>query len=107
MHSATLFASQHVITFLFIFICLSCRCPISGLHGSNLQERMDEDVCSCWIGACLFEALDAIDIPPHDPKAPLRYTLSFMVFTLCDQSLNGGFFWFWFPFQGYERLYIF
>ncbi|XP_074371102.1 uncharacterized protein LOC141712169 isoform X1 [Apium graveolens] len=46
--------------------------PISGLHGSNLQTRVDKSVCSWWKGACLFEALDAIDVPPRDPKAPFR-----------------------------------
>ncbi|XP_017243077.1 uncharacterized protein LOC108215201 isoform X1 [Daucus carota subsp. sativus] len=46
--------------------------PISGLQGSNLQTRVSKDVCSWWNGACLFEALDAIDIPPRDPNAPFR-----------------------------------
>lgn len=52
--------------------------PISGLHGSNLQTRVDKSVCSWWKGACLFEALDAIDVPPRDPKAPFRYRLTYI-----------------------------
>ncbi|KAL8124073.1 hypothetical protein AgCh_011905 [Apium graveolens] len=46
--------------------------PISGLQGSNLQTRVNKDVCSWWNGACLFEALDAINIPPCDPNTPFR-----------------------------------
>lgn len=46
--------------------------PISGLLGTNMISRMDKKVCPWWNGPCLFEALDAIEVPPRDPKGPLR-----------------------------------
>ncbi|KAI3696122.1 hypothetical protein L1987_79131 [Smallanthus sonchifolius] len=46
--------------------------PISGLHGTNMQTRMDNKVCPWWSGQCLFEALDAIEVPPRDPGGPFR-----------------------------------
>ncbi|XP_077235804.1 translation elongation factor EF1A/initiation factor IF2gamma family protein [Tasmannia lanceolata] len=46
--------------------------PISGLFGSNMKTRMDKSVCDWWNGPCLFEALDAIEVPPRDPNGPLR-----------------------------------
>ncbi|XP_047948247.1 eukaryotic peptide chain release factor GTP-binding subunit ERF3A isoform X1 [Salvia hispanica] len=46
--------------------------PISGLMGTNMKTRMGKDICPWWNGTCLFEALDAIEIPPRDPKGPFR-----------------------------------
>ncbi|EXC35174.1 Eukaryotic peptide chain release factor GTP-binding subunit [Morus notabilis] len=46
--------------------------PISGLLGVNMKTRIDKKVCPWWDGPCLFEALDAIEVPPRDPKGPLR-----------------------------------
>ncbi|XP_055827799.1 LOW QUALITY PROTEIN: uncharacterized protein LOC129896010 [Solanum dulcamara] len=47
--------------------------PISGLLGSNMKTRVEEGVCPWWDGPCLFEALDAVEVPPRDPEGPLRY----------------------------------
>ncbi|GKV46158.1 hypothetical protein SLEP1_g53167 [Rubroshorea leprosula] len=45
--------------------------PISGLLGSNMKMRLDEHMPLLeW--ACLFEVLDAVEIPPRDPKGPFR-----------------------------------
>ncbi|XP_010246356.1 PREDICTED: eukaryotic peptide chain release factor GTP-binding subunit ERF3A [Nelumbo nucifera] len=46
--------------------------PISGLLGSNLKTRVEKSVCPWWNGPCLFEALDATELPPRDPKGPFR-----------------------------------
>ncbi|XP_022850074.1 eukaryotic peptide chain release factor GTP-binding subunit ERF3A-like isoform X2 [Olea europaea var. sylvestris] len=46
--------------------------PISGLMGMNMKTRLDKSVCSWWNGPCLFEALDAIEVPMRDPKGPFR-----------------------------------
>lgn len=46
--------------------------PISGLVGSNMKTRVDKSVCPWWNGPCLFEALDAIEVPPRDPNGPFR-----------------------------------
>lgn len=46
--------------------------PISGLMGTNMKSRMDKSQCPWWDGTCLFEALDAIEVPPRDPKGPFR-----------------------------------
>ncbi|KAL6532514.1 hypothetical protein OROGR_014484 [Orobanche gracilis] len=46
--------------------------PISGLLGANMKTRMGKSVCPWWDGPCLFEALDAIEIPMRDPKGPFR-----------------------------------
>lgn len=46
--------------------------PISGLLGSNLKTRVDKNICPWWNGPCLFEALDAVEVPPRDPKGPFR-----------------------------------
>ncbi|XP_020270278.1 eukaryotic peptide chain release factor GTP-binding subunit ERF3A isoform X2 [Asparagus officinalis] len=46
--------------------------PISGLVGLNMKTRMDKNACGWWNGPCLFEILDTIELPPRDPKAPLR-----------------------------------
>ncbi|XP_076917936.1 uncharacterized protein LOC143578156 [Bidens hawaiensis] len=46
--------------------------PISGLNGTNLKTRMDKNICPWWNGQCLFEALDAIEVPPRDPNGPFR-----------------------------------
>ncbi|KAI4347233.1 hypothetical protein L6164_008062 [Bauhinia variegata] len=46
--------------------------PISGLMGLNMKTRLDKNICSWWNGPCLFEALDAIEVPLRDPKGPFR-----------------------------------
>ncbi|KAK9272208.1 hypothetical protein L1049_002579 [Liquidambar formosana] len=46
--------------------------PISGLVGLNMKTRVDKSVCSWWNGPSLFEALDAVEGPPRDPKGPFR-----------------------------------
>lgn len=47
--------------------------PISGLVGSNIKTRVGKSVCGWWNGPCLFEVLDTVEVPPRDPKGPLRY----------------------------------
>ncbi|KAH8491708.1 hypothetical protein H0E87_023729 [Populus deltoides] len=46
--------------------------PMSGLLGTNMKTRMGKAICPWWNGPCLFEALDAIEVPPRDPKGPFR-----------------------------------
>ncbi|CAN4086642.1 unnamed protein product [Withania somnifera] len=46
--------------------------PISALLGSNMKTQVEEGVCRWWDGPCLFEALDAVEVPPRDPEGPLR-----------------------------------
>eukprot|EP00262_Sarcandra_glabra_P001811 TRINITY_DN1197_c0_g1_i2.p1 TRINITY_DN1197_c0_g1~~TRINITY_DN1197_c0_g1_i2.p1 ORF type:complete len:522 (+),score=121.42 TRINITY_DN1197_c0_g1_i2:346-1911(+) len=46
--------------------------PISGLIGSNMKTRVEKSICGWWNGPCLFESLDAIEVPPRDPNGPLR-----------------------------------
>ncbi|RWR73598.1 Translation elongation factor EF1A/initiation factor IF2gamma family protein isoform 1 [Cinnamomum micranthum f. kanehirae] len=46
--------------------------PISGLVGTNMKTRVDKSLCGWWNGPCLFEALDALEIPLRDPKGPFR-----------------------------------
>lgn len=46
--------------------------PISGLMGTNMKTRVEKSVCPWWNGPCLFEALDAIEVPQRDPKGPFR-----------------------------------
>ncbi|XP_061374567.1 uncharacterized protein LOC133316802 [Gastrolobium bilobum] len=46
--------------------------PMSGLLGSNIKTRVDKSTCSWWDGPCLFEALDAIEVPLRDPNGPFR-----------------------------------
>ncbi|KAK3010206.1 hypothetical protein RJ639_012470, partial [Escallonia herrerae] len=46
--------------------------PISGLVGSNMKTRVDKSLCPWWDGPCLFEALDAIEVPLRDPRGPFR-----------------------------------
>ncbi|KAL3649101.1 hypothetical protein CASFOL_005504 [Castilleja foliolosa] len=46
--------------------------PISGLMGTNMKTRMGKSVCPWWNGPCLFEVLDAIEIPLRAPKGPFR-----------------------------------
>lgn len=50
--------------------------PISGLVGSNVKTGVDKSLCSWWNGPCLFEALDAVEVPPRDPKGSFRYCLT-------------------------------
>ena len=51
-----------------------------------MKTRMDKSVCSWWDGPCLFEALDAIEVPLRDPNGPFTYVnavvfvISFSVF---------------------------
>jgi len=49
--------------------------PISALHGTNMKDRVPKNVCGWWNGPCLFEALDAIELPPRDPRGPFRMPL--------------------------------
>lgn len=37
-----------------------------------MKTRVDKSVCPWWNGPCLFEALDAIEVPPRDPEGPFR-----------------------------------
>lgn len=46
--------------------------PISGLVGTNMKTRVEKSICDWWNGPCLFEVLDSIEVPPRDPKGPLR-----------------------------------
>ncbi|KAG1358800.1 eukaryotic peptide chain release factor GTP-binding subunit ERF3A [Cocos nucifera] len=46
--------------------------PISGLVGANMKTRVEKSICDWWNGPCLFEVLDSIEVPPRDPKGPLR-----------------------------------
>lgn len=46
--------------------------PVSGLYGINMRERVPKSMCPWWDGPCLFEALDAVELPPRDPKGPFR-----------------------------------
>ncbi|VFQ67780.1 unnamed protein product [Cuscuta campestris] len=49
--------------------------PISGLLGSNLKTQLAKSVCPWWNGPCLFEALDAVEVPYRDPNGPFRMPL--------------------------------
>lgn len=49
--------------------------PISALNGTNIQERVPKNVCEWWNGPCLFEALDAVELPLRDPRGPFRMPL--------------------------------
>jgi translation elongation factor EF-1alpha len=60
-------------------LVVTCACradvqflPISGLFGHNMKERLPKIVCPWWDGPCLFEALDAVELPTRDPKGPFR-----------------------------------
>lgn len=75
-------STSHSCPFIFFPICF-CLCviytfadvqflPISGLMGTNMKTRLDKSTCPWWDGPCLFEALDAIQVPPRDPKGPFR-----------------------------------
>lgn len=46
--------------------------PISGLMGLNLKTRINKSTCPWWNGPCLFEVLDAIEVPLRDPNGPFR-----------------------------------
>ncbi|CAG9460465.1 unnamed protein product [Pedinophyceae sp. YPF-701] len=46
--------------------------PLAGLHGHNVAKRMSKDVCDFYDGPCLFEVLDAVEMPPRDPLAGFR-----------------------------------
>lgn len=65
-------------SFRFVIFCVIYNfadvqfLPISGLMGTNMKTRMDKSTCPWWDGPCLFEALDAIQVPPRDPKGPFR-----------------------------------
>ncbi|KAK2648000.1 hypothetical protein Ddye_015489 [Dipteronia dyeriana] len=49
--------------------------PLSGLMGTNMKTRVDKNICPWWNGPCLFEALDAIEVPLRDPNGPFRMPL--------------------------------
>ena len=57
--------------------------PISGLYGHNMKERMSKSVCPWWDGPCLFEALDAVELPERNPAGPFRY-FEFFVTLICS-----------------------
>jgi len=61
---------------LIIYLTDVLFLPISGLMGANMKTRVDKSVCPWWNGPCLFEALDAIEVPLRDPKGPFRYCIS-------------------------------
>eukprot|EP00252_Welwitschia_mirabilis_P023428 TRINITY_DN660_c0_g1_i1.p1 TRINITY_DN660_c0_g1~~TRINITY_DN660_c0_g1_i1.p1 ORF type:complete len:675 (-),score=129.06 TRINITY_DN660_c0_g1_i1:417-2384(-) len=46
--------------------------PISGLIGANIKDRMPKTICEWWEGPCLFEAIDGVQLPPRDPRGPVR-----------------------------------
>ncbi|KAF6145513.1 hypothetical protein GIB67_004508 [Kingdonia uniflora] len=46
--------------------------PLSGLFGVNMKTRLGKSVCPWWDGPCLFDALDAIQIPLRDPNGLFR-----------------------------------
>ena len=52
--------------------------PISGLVGTNMKTRVEKSICDWWDGPCLFEVLDSIQVPPRDPKGPLRSEITFI-----------------------------
>ncbi|GKV02501.1 hypothetical protein SLEP1_g14934 [Rubroshorea leprosula] len=37
-----------------------------------MKTRLDKSICPWWNGSCLFEVLDAVEIPPRDPNGPFR-----------------------------------
>ncbi|KAJ7568170.1 hypothetical protein O6H91_01G021200 [Diphasiastrum complanatum] len=49
--------------------------PISGLYGLNMKDRLPKSTCPWWDGPCLFEALDAVEVPERDPSGPFRMPL--------------------------------
>ncbi len=57
--------------------------PISGLLGLNMKERVPTTVCNWWDGPCLFEALDAVELPERNPKGPFRYLCFFFFGMYC------------------------
>lgn len=57
--------------------------PISGLYGHNMKERMSKSICPWWDGPCLFEALDAVELPERNPAGPFRY-FDFLVTLICS-----------------------
>lgn len=57
--------------------------PISGLLGLNMKERVPTTVCDWWDGPCLFEALDAVELPERNPKGPFRYLCFFFFGMYC------------------------
>lgn len=61
LHLVCLSAYDYLHSYFFsVWVADVQFLPISELQGSNLQTRVNKDVCSWWNGACLFEALDAI-----------------------------------------------
>jgi peptide chain release factor subunit 3 len=57
--------------------------PISGLLGLNMKEHVPTTVCDWWDGCCLFEALDAIELPERNPNGPFRYLCFFFFGMYC------------------------
>ncbi|GJX04260.1 reverse transcriptase domain-containing protein [Tanacetum coccineum] len=50
--------------------------PISGLRCTNIQTRVERDVCSWFYGQCIFKALDGVEVAPLDPNGPFRNKVS-------------------------------
>ena len=61
--------------------------PISGLYGHNMKVRIPKSVCSWWDGPCLFEALDAVELPERDPNGPFRCHFSGLFLTMAQYLL--------------------
>ena len=58
--------------FIFLFRTDVQFLPISGLLGYNIKTKMDPKACPWWSGSCLFDVLDAVEVPPRDPNGPVR-----------------------------------
>lgn len=74
--STSLMDCGNEVILLFIYLTDVLFLPISGLMGANMKTRVDKSVCPWWNGPCLFEALDAIEVPLRDPNGPFRYCIS-------------------------------
>jgi|UniRef100_A0A6U0F7V1 peptide chain release factor subunit 3 len=47
-------------------------CPISGLTGANMKNKVSADVCPWYDGKSLFDTLDDLQTVARDPAAPFR-----------------------------------
>ncbi|GFZ12238.1 translation elongation factor EF1A/initiation factor IF2gamma family protein [Actinidia rufa] len=46
------------------------------------ENKNRQSTCPWWNGPCLFEALDAVEVPQRDPKGPFRCDKSFFILSL-------------------------